>query len=56
MEGQGTGLGLSNVRRILENYGGNIRVESEVGKGSTFTFLLPRHLESPRRRSPASAR
>lgn len=56
MEGHGTGIGLSIVKRILETYGGNIRVGSEVGKGSTFTFLLPRHLESPRRRSFASAR
>ena len=39
--GHGTGLGLSIVRSIVEDHGGRIRVSSEVGKGSTFTVLLP---------------
>lgn len=38
----GVGLGLFLVRKIVEHLGGEISVESEVGKGSTFTIQLPR--------------
>jgi signal transduction histidine kinase/ActR/RegA family two-component response regulator len=39
----GTGLGLAIVKEILEAHGCTIRVESEVGKGSNFIFILPIH-------------
>jgi PAS domain S-box-containing protein len=39
---RGTGLGLPVVREIVESYGGKLVVSSEVGKGSTFRFDLPR--------------
>lgn len=38
---QGSGLGLSIVYRIIEEHRGDIQAESEVGKGTTFTLLLP---------------
>jgi len=37
----GTGLGLAIVHRIVESHGGEIRLESEPGRGTVFTILLP---------------
>lgn len=39
--GEGHGLGLSIVRRIVEKLGGEVRVESKIGIGSEFSFTLP---------------
>jgi signal transduction histidine kinase len=44
----GTGLGLSVCRQIIEQHQGRIRVESLVGKGSTFTIKLPLKVEDVR--------
>jgi len=38
---EGTGLGLTLTRRFVELHGGRIRVDSELGKGATFTFTIP---------------
>jgi two-component system phosphate regulon sensor histidine kinase PhoR len=39
--GRGSGIGLAIVKHVVEAHSGKIRVESEQGQGSTFTFSLP---------------
>lgn len=41
--GEGTGLGLPITFRIIQEHGGTIDVDSEIGRGTTFTLVLPLH-------------
>jgi two-component system, OmpR family, phosphate regulon sensor histidine kinase PhoR len=40
--GSGSGLGLAIAKHIVKAHGGDIRVQSQIGRGSTFSFTLPR--------------
>ena len=51
---QGTGLGLSLTRRFAMLHGGDVQVQSELGKGSVFTLRMPlRAVKEPRRAAPS---
>src|SRR5258708_10758798 len=52
--GQGVGLGLYISKQILELLGGKISIDSEPGRGSTFSFEIPRRGANPVSSEPAS--
>jgi two-component system, OmpR family, phosphate regulon sensor histidine kinase PhoR len=51
-ESGGTGLGLSIVKHVVQRHGGEVKISSEVGKGSRFSFTLPASRLQPQRPAP----
>lgn len=54
--GLGTGLGLALVRKVAERCGGRVEIESEVGKGTTVTMIIPAALSAEQSRAAGNAR
>lgn len=52
-QSKGDGLGLSYVKNLVELHGGKIDVQTEMGKGSTFTFYLPKQERTEESMTPA---
>jgi signal transduction histidine kinase len=49
---RGTGLGLSLSKRVAELLGGQVEVESDLGKGSTFSVIIPVHFDASKNAAP----
>ena len=49
-EYEGTGAGLSIVKRVIDDHHGSIRIDSDLGRGATFFFTIPKDIEQRRKK------